>query len=261
MPSFSSLLDRSWKYTIGILGLQSDDIILTSFPKSGNTWVRFFFCNLISLKEWDGETVTFPKLDGTMPELGVSNLLQEWSHETIPRIVKTHKSFWPFFDGKRGILLIRDPRDVMVSYYHFERDKVRGNYEGDFSSFIRHPKYGLEAWCKHYQSWQEEATVLLRYEDLKEDDVHEFSCMLDALSIHLSQDLIREAARQSRFEKVRKVEEKHDVRASGDYFKKGKRFTRKGKTGEWEDYFDDNDLQYFDQIMDTHSISIYRNRG
>jgi hypothetical protein len=62
-----------------------------------------------------------------------------------------------------------------------------------------------------------------------------------------------------RFEKVREVEKKYNVRSSGDYFKEGKRFTRKGRTGEWEDYFDDRDLRYYRRIMDAYSVQQYRN--
>jgi len=247
-----------WYYTLGIVGLRNEDVILTSFPKSGNTWIRFFFCNLISLREWEGETVTFPKLDATMPELGVSNLLRSWPHETIPRVVKTHKSRWPVFRENRAILLVRDPRDVMVSYYHFERDKARSTFEGEFSTFIRHPKYGLEAWCKHYQSWKDKATICLRYEELKEDDVAEFTRMLDAVGLDVQRDVVQQAVQRSRFEKVREVEKKHNVRSSGDYFKEGKRFTRKGRTGEWGDCFDNQDLEYYRQIMNAYSIQKYR---
>lgn len=245
-------------YSLGIIGLNGDDIILTSFPKSGNTWIRFFLCNLVSLKEWDGDTVTFARLDATMPELGVSNLLEAWPHDTIPRVVKTHKPFWPSFAGKRTVLLIRDPRDVMVSYYHFEQNKRRGRSESDFSSFIRQPKYGLKAWCQHYQSWVDKATVCLRYEKLKEDDVKEFSRMLEAIGIEVSRSLIEQAARRSRLKNVRSVEKEHGVRTTGNYFKKGKRFTRKGRTGEWKDYFAEGDIEYYDQLMDKYSIDIYR---
>ena len=41
-------------YGAGILGLRAQDVILASFPKSGSTWVRFFLCNLVSLRYWEG---------------------------------------------------------------------------------------------------------------------------------------------------------------------------------------------------------------
>lgn len=246
-----------WYYTLGVLGLRNEDIILTSFPKSGNTWIRFFFCNLVSLREWDGETVTFPKLDATMPELGVSNLLRSWPYETIPRVVKTHKPRWSVFRGCRSILLVRDPRDVMVSYYHFEKGKKQGRFDGSFSSFLHHHKFGLRAWCEHLRSWRESADVIVAYERLKEDDVREFTRMLDAVDISLPRSLIEQAAERSRFEKVRKIESKSGVREKRDHFKEGKRFTRKGETGQWKEYFSTEDLFYLRSKFKKYDIELY----
>nr|WP_259248920.1 sulfotransferase domain-containing protein [Salinibacter ruber] len=257
MSSFSSLLNRSYKYVVGIIGLQSDDIILTSFPKSGNTWIRFFLCNLISLQEWGGETVTFPKLDATMPELGVSNLLRQWPHATIPRIVKTHKSHWPVFQGCRSILLVRDPRDVMVSYYNFETGKREERFDGSFSEFIRHPKFGIEAWCRHYISWRSNASVLLTYENLKANDVREFRRMLGAIDVEVEQNLIERAAERSQFENIKEVENNTGVRSDGDHFKEGNQFMRKGESRQWAEYFSEKDIRYVSNLLSEHDIDKY----
>ena len=247
----------AWYYSLGLLGLREDDILLTSFPKSGNTWIRFFLCNLISLREWEGETVTFPKLDATMPELGVSNLLRTWPHDAIPRVVKTHKPRWSVFRGNRSILLVRDPRDVMVSYYHFEKGKRDGRFVGPFSEFIRHSKFGVEAWCRHYASWQPEASVVVTYEDLKEDDIAEFTRMLRAVGIDVGDDLIREAALRSRFESMKEAEEKEGVRGSGEYFNDKGRFMRRGEKGQWDEYFSRDDLEYANNKLKEYEIDKY----
>ena len=118
---------KSVSHLFGIVGIRNNDVLLASFPRSGNTWMRFLLCNLISLCEWDGKRVDFPLLNKTMPEFGVNNLLDEWSHATIPRVIKTHKSFLPIFRNKRSVGIIRDPRDVMVSYYHYMKDRYQIN--------------------------------------------------------------------------------------------------------------------------------------
>jgi len=246
-----------WYYSIGILGLRSNDIILTSFPKSGNTWIRFFLCNLISLEEWGGEPVTFPKLNATMPELGVNNLFKVWKCNAIPRVVKTHKPYWRIFKGHRVILLVRDPRDVMVSYYHFEKEKRDKSFVGSFSEFIRHPTFGVEAWCEHFASWRSEASVIVTYEDLQHDDVTEFSRMLQAVDVDVDERLIREAATRSRFESMRKAEEKEGVRRSGEFFEEEGEFMRRGERGQWQEYFNSEDMQYTRRIVGKHDIEEY----
>ncbi|WP_118829484.1 sulfotransferase domain-containing protein [Salinibacter ruber] len=244
-------------YTLGIAGLRNKDVVLTSFPKSGNTWTRFFLCNLISLNEWNGKMVTFPKLDQTMPELGVSNLLNEWSYDTIPRIVKTHKERWPIFRGNRTILLVRDPRDVMVSYYHAETGRKKGTFDSSFADFIRHPTFGVEAWCEHYTSWCSQATHVMTYEEMKDDDIQAFDRMLKAIGVSLDRTLIEQAAQRSRFENIQKVEDEEGVRESEDFFEDGSRFTRNGKTGQWEEYFSNGDLRLTRSLVNEYDINIY----
>ena len=195
-----------WYYTLGVLGLQEEDVILTSFPKSGNTWVRFFLCNLISLEEWGGREITFPLLDDTMPEVGRSNLLKEWKYDVIPRIVKTHKRRLFFMKKCHSIFLVRDPRDVMVSYYFFDKGRVNTDFDGSFSDFLRHPRKGLKGWVQHYQSWREHADVVVRFEDMKADDIQAFSNMLKGIGSEVGGKVIMKAAKRSRFEEMKKKE-------------------------------------------------------
>ena len=203
--------------------------------------------------------VTFETLNETMPELGVSNLLREWPHGTIPRFVKTHKKYWPLvFDSNRSVLLVRDPRDVMVSYYEYKKGKGEIDEDVEFGEFIRRPKVGLEGWCKHYESWKSESTVRVFYEDMKENDVGEFSRMLKALNISIQHDVVKEAARRSRFGEIQKIEKKFGTGKKGSNFKSGKKFTRKGKTGEWEKYFCSNDRYYYESTINKYSINVYR---
>jgi len=145
----------------------------------------------------------------------------------------------------------------MVSYYHFEKGKKQGRFDGSFSSFLHHHEFGLRAWCEHLHSWRDSADVIVTYERLKEDDVREFTRMLDAVDISLPRSIIKQAAERSRFEKVRKIESKSGVREKGDHFKEGERFTRRGETGQWEEYFDAEDLDYTRGLMREYDIEMY----
>jgi hypothetical protein len=241
------------RYGQGIIGLKDTDILLASFPKSGNTWVRFFLCNLISLYEWNGKKVDFVTLDTTMPELGVSNLMRPWPHTTIPRIVKTHQKFWPIFNGKSAIFIMRDPRDVMVSFYHFEAAMKCPQFVGNFSDFIRHKKLGLEAWFNHYKSWRGRVKVTLSYEDLRKDDIGEFTRMLCALDIPVDKKVIKHTAINSRFEKIRSLKKTNE----NPVFKEGFNFARKGKSGTWKEYFDESDTAYYLDLKEKYALEGY----
>lgn len=246
-------LSKIYFHAVGVLGLKNQDVILTSFPKSGNTWVRFFFCNLISLIYWDGKVVNFKILDETMPEFGVNNLLNSWEYKVLPRIVKTHKSYLTFFSGKKTILIMRDPRDVMVSYYYFSSNKKTIDFDGSFSEFIRHKKLGLESWFCYHKSWDNIDKETFLYEDLKNNEEKEFFRMLSFLEISLPESMISEALILSRFEKVKHHEEKTKHYKEKEN-KEGFTFTRKGSVGDWINYFSEQDLSYYNTLVDEYRL-------
>ena len=77
--------------------LESDDksnaVILASFPKSGNTYLRFIFANIIALCELDGKTIDYHQLDNMLPtDLFEKDLVKPWPYRTLPCVLKTHNS-------------------------------------------------------------------------------------------------------------------------------------------------------------------------
>jgi hypothetical protein len=254
--AFGTLIDKARRYSRGIAGLRSDDVILVSYPKSGNTWVRFFFCNLISKIEWEGKEVDFETVDKTLPELAVDDLSLAWPFQSLPRIVKTHNPFWFPFRGKRAIYVIRDPRDVMVSHYHFVTGKRAARWEGEFKDFIRHPKYGLENWFRHVKSWQGKWTVMVRYEDLLMDDVAEFRRILSTMERQVEEPVLAEVVEKSRFGNLKKVVETAGHSKRGD-FKEGFNFMRKGQSKDWVDKFSQEDLALYKSLVERTGIRYY----
>ncbi len=247
-----------WRYTIGILGLRADDIWLTSFPRAGNTWIRFLLCNLIGLSELDGREVDFHFLDGAMPALGYSNLLKPWPFKTIPRFVKTHQPYRQLLFTRPGkaVYILRDPRDVMVSYYHFLQAHRLRQFKGSFAKFIRHPRYGLRACVNHYLSWLPHITLIVRYEDLRQDTVAQFQKLTTALQIPMQTDLLQLAVERSSFQKMRSVEKEKGIpnpeRVSSKF-----RAVRKGRSNGWLDYFSDKDLIFYERLCLEYGFDLY----
>lgn len=240
------------RYVVGFLGLRREDVILSAFPRSGSTWLRFMLCNLISLREWNGRTVDFEILNDTMVELGVNNLLEEWEHLTLPRIVKTHRNYVPLFGRHLTIGLIRDPRDVMVSYYHYLSDNL-DVYSGTFADFIRDPHRGLQSWFQHYDSWRDHWALVVRYEDMKAGTFQEFSRVLASLSVDVPVDVMREAIRCSNIENVRSIE----VASGEDLVDPNARFARSGQTAQWTSYFSEEDLHYCFELVNRYGTEVY----
>src|SRR4051794_9451760 len=91
-----------------------DDVWIVSYPKSGNTWTRFLIANLIA----DGETVDWSNIERRVPDI-YYNRDPHLLSLPRPRYLKSHEAYRPEY--RRVVLIVRDPRDVAVSYYHFVR--------------------------------------------------------------------------------------------------------------------------------------------
>jgi len=248
---------KAIRYAQGLLGLRRDDILLASFPRSGSTWIRFFLCNLISLREMGGREVDFPLLDATMVELGVDDLRRPWSHETIPRVVKTHRPYASFLARpSHKILVIRDPRDTVVSRYWYERGQSRLRFQGELPAFLRHRVFGLAAWFRHYRSWVPRADLILPYESLVESPGDGLRTLLDFLEVDVEEAIIDQALERSRFRNVRKVESSKGHSHAGRFGKDFK-FARRGGTGGWREHFSTQDLDYYSRLHERFRVEVY----
>jgi hypothetical protein len=150
----------------------ADDVFLVSYPRSGNTWLRFLLGNLI-----DTETpVTFSNLESRIPEI-YFNRDRSLRALPRPRMLKSHESFQPHYP--RVIYLVRDPRDVAVSYYH-HNVKAR-NIAGDYSMEKFVPRFIAGEFDRKFGTWRDNALswlaargedptfFMIRYEDLQSD--------------------------------------------------------------------------------------------
>ena len=112
---WKNILSRVVKKVYPRFGLRDSDIFLASYPKSGNTWVRFIWTNIISVVERGGEKVTFHTVTD---ELGAEYDVNSYPNEEIeclPRIVKTHKKYNSYiFSKNKSVYLLRNPGDVMI---------------------------------------------------------------------------------------------------------------------------------------------------
>src|SRR5450631_649825 len=91
------------------------DLFLVGYFRSGSTWSRFLFGNLIQ----QDEPVTFTNMDRLVPSIYES---PDRVLRNLPRVLKRHECFDPRYP--RVIYVVRDPRDVAVSFYFYNL-KVR----------------------------------------------------------------------------------------------------------------------------------------
>jgi Sulfotransferase domain len=220
-----------------------DDVFLTSYPRSGNTWARFLIGNLI----YQQEPVTFLNIETRVPEIYFNS---DHRLRTLPRprIIKSHECFEPHYP--RIIYIVRDPRDVAVSFYHhnIKAGNIPDSYPMDefvprFIAAEFDQRWG--SWAEHVESWlslrqHHPGFMLLRYEEMKMNPAQELArvtSFLDRCSfrrIDSSPEKLQRAIELSSPERMRKLEKEQ----SADWVltkktRADKPFVRTATSGGW----------------------------
>lgn len=237
-------------------GLRDSDVLLASYPKSGNTWVRFIWANVVALAELGGKTVDFHVLNRELGAEYDNHHYGRLEFEVLPRLVKTHREYSErAFGGNRSVYLYRHPGDVMVSYYHYlaaRKDALR--HPDDVSEFLRDEEHGLPAWCRHVAGWTQEADALLSYRELQEGAPEAMGRVLRELGIEgIPPTLLGTAAERSSFEELRTLERERS-RPGSPEFEDGYRFMRSGSVGEWREHLDRGDRQYLREMLGRYGL-------
>jgi estrone sulfotransferase len=240
--------------------LVKGDILLATFPKSGTTWFRFIWANIISIKELGGKDIDYHMLNGDLKGSFDSNIRPKIDFKTIPVIMATHKPFKKSLFAKyKSIYLFRNPGDTMVSYFEYRKNlKGKHTFLDDFSSFIRSEEYGIIAWCKHINSWKTNATIMITYEEMKKDALNVFKEIFSILEINsVSESVIKQAIEKSSFNTIRKMEiETGKDSQANKTLKSDFVFARKGEIGQWKEYFSKEDLIYMKEVLEFYNIEM-----
>jgi hypothetical protein len=215
-----------------------DDTFLVSFPRSGNTWTRFLVCNLIN----PDDPVNFAQLESRIPEIYdvTDRNLRAFPR---PRIIKSHECFDPRY--KKIVYIVRDPRDVLISYYEFQLKRRVISDELSLLDFVPRfmeseiePKTG--SWRDHVVSWTatrggQKNFLLLRYEDMLADTQKESTKIASFLGLDSSPERIARAVALSSADRMRKLEKEQSRQwKETKKTRQDKPFVRKAASGGWK---------------------------
>ncbi len=226
---------------------------IASYPKSGNTWVRFLACNLLHGRQESASTLNLLVPD--VHELG-SHLVTS----AYAGLVKTHFAFSsriPLADRTAAaVYVVREPADVLISNFHYAR-RSAGGPEGALAfdeyvdAFIHHRgdprwiQHGMGSWEENVRSWLDARhpfpVLRLKYEDMVADPTAGGLALARLIRPNSSAADIHEAVSNSSFQRMREIEEA-DIRRKrpGIFYKpylqqsidSGLRFMRNGAVGD-----------------------------
>ena len=213
------------------------DTFVVSYPKSGNTWVRFLLATLLHRDDVD-----FTNIGRLVPDIYQSTQKQLDRLEP-PRLLKSHE----YFDARyrRVIYLVRDPRDVAVSYFHhlvkqrvMPEDCTLERYLDGFLVGSYDP-YG--SWHENVGSWLgarggHEDFLLVRYEDLSRRPLQELQRVVGFIGLEHSEAQLRAALCACSAERMRELESRQArLTATLKDSRQDIPFIRSAKVGGWAD--------------------------
>ena len=214
-----------------------NDFFLVSFPRSGSTWLRIMLLHyfmqqdfhLVRDKEKGRLYMNGEPFNHFMPSVYKTRIQKLKLPSSIPRIVKSHYPYNHFY--KKVIYLVRDPRDVLISYYYYLQRHNRIPRSYPLEKYVQQfpltiDKIHRTSWADHVNGWMntDVPILVLRYEDLHEQPVHVLHSIMDFINYPWKKECAEHAIEFSRFENLRQSESS----GKSDQI----RFIRKGIVGE-----------------------------
>ncbi|MEM7754313.1 MAG: sulfotransferase domain-containing protein [Planctomycetota bacterium] len=219
---------------------------IASYPKSGNTWVRFLVHHLAF-----GPVESSSQVNDRIPPIHASPAFESPPGRFV--CAKTHLVFGDQHprasETRSAIVIVRNPRDVAMSALNYRRlfaALPEGFTDAMYlRSFIEHrgdadfARRGFGTWAQNVASWTRKhafPTLMVRYEDLKADATSQAGRIASFLGIDADGDALADASAASDLEELRALElAERTSSAAGTIFRgrdSGRYFMNTGGTGQ-----------------------------
>lgn len=240
---------------------QGIDAVLVSYPKSGRTWFRFVLSSYLARAfglelnpDLHSMFTVMPNFDAD-PVRGLPAFAFAKHRPKIPLIPVSHLPHSRLrFRSYPVILMVRDPRDVMVSsYFHATRQKNR--FSGDIDAFLRDRDQGIGSLNRYLNGWaaglRHRKYIVVRYEDLSRDPVGETAKVLAFLNLDVELEMLERAVEVASFDNMRKLEQATGL-PGHDYNRTDSESLRmrRGKAGGFPDYLTDEQIRLIEATCD-----------
>jgi len=236
--------------------IRPSDVFLVAYPKSGTTWLGFMVANF--LKRNPNEEVNLAA-EGYIPDInskyGKHVPLRKYDSIPSPRFFRVHASYDASLP--KVVYVLRDPRDALVSYWHFKK-LVDRNGPPTIKELVRTDDDWVCSWDQHVAGWlfehQHPQLLVVRYEDMHRNAAAALKAVLDFAGLPCRPADIESAVEASRFENMRKAEEKFGL--GTPVADPTERFVRRGKIGSWKEELTGDDLRALEERFGETMVKV-----
>jgi len=246
---------------------RADDLHIVTYPKAGTSWIQ----ELAWLVNHNADTAAARAVPSglrtTYIELVVpgKDKLALLRDAQSPRHVKWHHSAWllpaPVVANGKIIYLYRNPKDLVVSWYHFQRLNPIYGFEGSFDQFFDHflaDNVAYGSYWENLRSWwvlRDTPNVLvLSYEEMHADLQSVTHQVARFLNKELTDAQVESIVQHCSLDSMR-ANPMTNASAMPAIAGEGQ-FLRKGQVGNWQSYFSAEQSKLMDEWIERHNSEL-----
>ncbi|XP_006901874.1 PREDICTED: bile salt sulfotransferase-like [Elephantulus edwardii] len=240
--------------------VRDEDVIALTYPKSGSHWMVEMIC-LISSKG-DPSWIQSVFIYDRSPWLETTEMYPGITKQEGPRIYASHLpiQLFPksFFNSKAKVIyVVRNPRDIVVSGYHFFGALKIADTPEVFDQYLQYFLQGrvpYGSWFDHACGWmsmrERENLLIIYYEELLKDIKSGVEKISRFLGKELTPEELNSVIKHVSFESMKDNKMSNFSLISDDVIDHSKgKLMRKGIAGDWKNYFTVAQSEAFDKIF------------
>ncbi|CAN2389456.1 Sulfotransferase domain [Pristimantis euphronides] len=235
------------------------DVLIATYPKSGTTWMQ----EILTLVYSQGDSAIATSVPNW---LRAPWLEHQYFKDTLkdgegPRFITTHLQsdiVAPALQKSKAkvIYIVRNPKDVAVSYYYFHK---MAKFMPDFESFPEFLEDFLEgkvhygSWFNHVKGWYNQRKnldmLIISYEDMYKDLRRSIKKVCGFLECPMYSKELTKVEHHCKFAIMSKnVMVNYTLVPQEILDHKQSKFMRKGVVGDWKNHLTDEQNEAFDKV-------------
>lgn len=250
---------ESINFAENVASVRDDDIFIITYPKSGTNWM-IEILSLI-LKNGDPSWIQSVPIWERAPWCETVESAFKILDPSGPRLMSSHLPIQifnkSFFKSKAKVIYVsRNPRDVVVSLYHYSKIaghlKDPGSPDQFLQSFLK-GELQFGSWFDHIKGWLrmqgKENFLFITYEELKQDLASCLQRICQFLDRPLDEEALGSVMAHSAFGAMKaNTMSNYTLLPPSLLDQRQGTFLRKGVCGDWKNHFTVAQSEAFDRL-------------